>query len=113
MPLDEEVIAPAALVVHADPDAVRLEQPGELLAGELTALVGVEYPGAAVTDKGFLYRLDVEIRGLGCWTSARTGYGASPSPAPLPDRVRLATLKPGTLPFGKTLLSDQTGTTTT
>jgi len=39
---DEDVVAPAAFAVHADRDAVRLEQAGERFAGELAALVGVE-----------------------------------------------------------------------
>jgi hypothetical protein len=41
-PLDEDVVAQATLAVHADLDAVFLEQPGEFQAGELAALVSVE-----------------------------------------------------------------------
>ena len=40
--LDEDVVTPAAFAVHADPNAIRLELPGEFGAGELAALVGVE-----------------------------------------------------------------------
>lgn len=40
--LDEDVGAPSALAIHADPD-VRADQPAAgLAAGELRALVGVE-----------------------------------------------------------------------
>src|SRR5271165_3087826 len=47
-PLDEDVVAPGALAVHADGDPVRLEDAGERLAGELAALVAVENLGLAV-----------------------------------------------------------------
>ena len=40
--LDEYVVNPAPLAVHADLDVVGLENRSELDAGELTALVGVE-----------------------------------------------------------------------
>src|SRR5271168_3834509 len=41
-PLDEDVVAPGALAVHADPDAVVGQKAGEGCAGKLAALVGVE-----------------------------------------------------------------------
>ena len=41
-PLDENVVAPGALTVHADGNPVREQDAGERLAGELAALVGVE-----------------------------------------------------------------------
>jgi hypothetical protein len=41
-PLNEHVVAPGALAVHADGDAARLQNVEELGAGELAALVGVE-----------------------------------------------------------------------
>ena len=41
-PLDEDVIDPTALAVHADLDAVVGQHLGEVGAGELAALVGIE-----------------------------------------------------------------------
>ena len=55
-PLDENVVSPAALAVHADLDVVILERLGKLSAGELAALVGVEDLECAVAGKGFLQR---------------------------------------------------------
>ena len=40
--LDEDIVAPAVLAVHADPDSFFFEPPGEGFAGEPAALVGVE-----------------------------------------------------------------------
>ena len=59
-PLDEHVVPPGALAIHADRDAVALEHAGEGRAGELRALVGVEDLRLAVTRQGFLQRLDAE-----------------------------------------------------
>src|SRR5271157_1540365 len=59
-PLDEHVVAPSALAVHADGDPVLLEDAGERLAGELAALVAVENLGLAVFAEGLLERLDAE-----------------------------------------------------
>lgn len=41
-PFDEGVVRCAALTIHADPDAFLEQCTGELLAGELAALVRVE-----------------------------------------------------------------------
>ena len=41
-PLDKHIVHPSAFPVHADLDAVALDQVDEILAGELAALVGVE-----------------------------------------------------------------------
>ena len=43
-PFDEDGVSPGRLSVHADCDAVVGERAGEGLAGELRALVGVDYP---------------------------------------------------------------------
>src|ERR1700759_76174 len=59
-PLDEDVVAPGALPVHAYGDAGLVQHAGEALAGELRALIGVEDLGPAVTGDGFLQRLDAE-----------------------------------------------------
>ncbi len=51
-PLDEDVVPPAALAVHADPDVVVLEQSSEVGAGKLAALIGVEdHRGAIAPDR--------------------------------------------------------------
>ncbi len=60
-PFDEDVVAPAALAIHADPDAVLLKHADESRAGELTALIGVHDFRRTVLQKGFLQRLDTRI----------------------------------------------------
>ena len=40
--LNENIVAPRTLAIHADGDAVPDEDAGELGTGELTALIGVE-----------------------------------------------------------------------
>src|SRR5208283_5113116 len=59
-PFHEDVVAPGALAVHADGDAVLLKDAGERLAGELAALVAVENLGPAVFPDRLLERLDAE-----------------------------------------------------
>src|SRR5580693_7121724 len=59
--LDEDVVHAAALAVHADHDPVPLEGAGEVVAGELAALVSVENLGPAVAGQRFLERLDTEL----------------------------------------------------
>src|SRR5674476_1411024 len=58
--LDEHVIPPSPFAVHADGDGVAGEHAGECRAGELRALVGVEYLRLAVTSQGILQGLDAE-----------------------------------------------------
>jgi len=60
-PLDEHVVPPAALAVHADLDLSSPENVQELGARELTALVGVEDLGTAVVCERLLERRDAEI----------------------------------------------------
>src|SRR5882672_11902194 len=61
-PLDENVVPPSALAVHADRNAVVGEHTSECLAGELRALVGIEDVRLAMTSQGVLQRLDAERR---------------------------------------------------
>jgi hypothetical protein len=61
-PLDEDVIPPGALAVHADGDGVAGENAGECRASELRALVGVEDFRPAVTSQSILQGLDAESR---------------------------------------------------
>ena len=56
-PLDEDVVHAPALAVHADFDPVILQGAGEIVAGELTALVGIEDLGTAVARERLLERL--------------------------------------------------------
>src|SRR5450759_1824777 len=62
--LDEDIVAPGALAVHADGDTGFEKNAGEAGAGELTALIRVEDFRAAVTGQGFIQRLDAEPRFL-------------------------------------------------
>src|SRR3712207_4789164 len=61
-PLDEDVVAPGALAVHADGSTGLVQHAGEGVAGELRALSGVEDLGPTMAGNGFLQRLDAEIR---------------------------------------------------
>jgi len=56
--LHEDVVHTAALAVHADRDAVALQRAGEVVAGELAALVSIENLGSTVPRERFIERLD-------------------------------------------------------
>ena len=60
-PFDEDIVDPPALAVHADADAVSLKHRGECLAGELTALIGIEDLRPPVGGQGLLQRFDAKI----------------------------------------------------
>src|SRR5271166_3512030 len=55
-PLDKNVVAPCTLAIHANGDAVPDEDAGEVGAGELAALIGVDEPehGKGCGDPGKL-----------------------------------------------------------
>ena len=59
--LDEDIVKPAALAVHADPDRMVFQYLGKFDAGELTALVGVEDFWRSVVGDGLFERLDAEV----------------------------------------------------
>src|ERR1700730_17605803 len=59
-PLDEDVVAPSALAVHADGDPVFDQHASECRAGELAALIRVEDFRLAVTSQSLLQRFDAE-----------------------------------------------------
>src|SRR6266404_4169172 len=61
-PLDEDVVPPSALAVHADRNAVVGEHAGEGRARELRTLIGVEDLRLAVASQSILQRLDAERR---------------------------------------------------
>jgi len=50
-PLDEDVVEATPAAIHADPNVVRLESPREILARELTPLVGVENLGTPLGER--------------------------------------------------------------
>ena len=77
-PLDEHVVAPAALAVHADGNAVALEQRDEFHASELAALVGVHDLGHPVALDRLLDRLDAEVRRQGVREPERENLAARP-----------------------------------
>ena len=59
-PLDKDIVTPRAFAVHADSDAAFKKHAGELGAGELAALIRVEYFRLAMFRQGLLQRLDAE-----------------------------------------------------
>jgi hypothetical protein len=60
--LDEDVVVATPASIHADRDPVIPQHPGELLAGELRALIGIEDVGLAEPGEGLAQRLDAEPR---------------------------------------------------
>ena len=75
--LDKNVVPPGPLAVPADPNIVRLEQTGELVAGELATLIGVEDLRATVPVEGFPHRVQTEV--------GRQGVGKPPGKDPPRD----------------------------
>src|SRR3954468_1850979 len=61
-PLDEDIVAPSALAVHADPDPITGQYPGEDFAGELATLIGIEDLRPAVAGQGLFQCLDAKCR---------------------------------------------------
>ena len=60
-PLHEDAVRVPPLPLHADLDPVVLKYPGELTAGELAALAGVEHLRPALPQR-LCQRLDTEVR---------------------------------------------------
>ncbi len=69
-PLDKHVVAPGSLAIHADRDLVPQQQPGEVAAGELAPLIGLEDLRFAVPG---------ERRRRGC-KRRNQGHGSWPAP---------------------------------
>ena len=61
LPLDEDVVHPAATTIHRDADADFLQDVGEGKAGELRALISVEDLRLAESGDGLLQRRDAEV----------------------------------------------------
>jgi hypothetical protein len=60
-PLDEDVVHAPALAVHADLDGVGFQHAGEVGAGELTALIGVEDLRPAEPTQRLFQGIDAEV----------------------------------------------------
>ena len=69
--LHVHVVEPAALTIHRDAHAVRLERTGERLGGKLRSLVRIEDLWGAVADNGFFHRFDAK----GCVHRVREPVG--------------------------------------
>src|SRR5450759_1278075 len=81
----EDVIDPASLAIHADLDAVRLEDGGEVVTRELASLVAVEDLRRAVLDDRLLKGLDAEV-----WGHAdRYPMGQNPAGSPVDNRYQI------------------------
>src|SRR5258708_35842193 len=78
-PLDEHVIPPGPLAVHADRDGVVGEHAGERCAGELRTLVCVEDFWLAVLLQGVVQRLDAEC----CFHRDRYAPRQNPAACPV------------------------------
>ena len=79
--LDEHVVAPCPLAVHADGNAMALELLRELQARELAALVGIHDLGLAVAGHGLLQRLHAEV----CGQRVRESECQNPAARPVHD----------------------------
>src|SRR5260370_39484322 len=60
--LDEDVVVAAPAAIHADLDPAIAQHRGELVAGELRALIGIEDAGLAEPGEGLAQRLDTKPR---------------------------------------------------
>lgn len=59
--LDEDIVAPCPLAVHADLDLAGGQHLDEVGRSELAALVGVENLGRAVTRQRLLHRFNAKV----------------------------------------------------
>ena len=60
-PFNHDVVPTAPLAVHGDANVRLFKDVGELIAGELAALVGVENLGFAKAGQGLFERIHAEI----------------------------------------------------
>ena len=61
-PLNEHIVTPASLTIHADPDTMLPEQSGKCLTGKLAALVGIENLRTTIFSYCILDRCQTEVR---------------------------------------------------
>ena len=78
--LDKDVVVAAPASIHADLDPVIPQHPGELVAGELRALIGIEDAGLAEPGERLARAPRHRTPPSACLTAART------APAGLPSR---------------------------
>ncbi len=62
-PFHEDVVPPPPRPIHTDLNPVVVQQPGECLARELAALIGVEDLRSAILGHRLLHRLQADVRG--------------------------------------------------
>jgi hypothetical protein len=75
---DKDVVHPSSFAIHADLDAVCLQDAGEVLAGKLGSLIGVEDLRPAVLCNGLFKRLGAKVRGHGVRQSPRQNLTRGP-----------------------------------
>src|SRR5260370_30218396 len=80
--LDEDVVVAASASIHADFDPVIPQHRGELVAGELRTLIGIEDVRLAEPGEGLAQRLDAEP----CRHRVRQSPGQHPSGCPVDHR---------------------------
>src|ERR1039458_703861 len=88
--LDEDVVTPAPLAIHANGDPIFLEPPGEGFAGELTALIGVEDLRFAMLAQSLIESLQAK-RNVHCDRQLPTQYSTA-EPVDHCDQIDKATL---------------------
>src|SRR5918994_180850 len=81
-PLDKDVVAPGPFAIHADRDLVLEQHAGEVVAGELTTLIGVEDLRPLIPGKRLLHGLDAE----GCLQGNGQPPGQHPPAEPVHHR---------------------------
>src|SRR5207237_1140165 len=82
--LHEDVVHAAALAVHADRYAVALQRAGEVVTGELAALVSIENLGSTIPGERLLERLDTSLS----TQRVRDGLGWPATPSSGANRSR-------------------------
>src|SRR5689334_12002784 len=80
--LDKDVVVAAPASIHADLDPVIPQHRGELVAGELRTLIGIEDAGLAEPGEGLAQRLDTEP----CGQRVRQPPGQYPPGCPVDNR---------------------------
>src|SRR5438132_7424879 len=80
--LDKDVVVAAPASIHADLDPVIPQHGGELVAGELRTLIGIEDAGLAEPGEGLAQRLDTEP----CGQRVRQPPGQYPPGCPVDNR---------------------------
>jgi hypothetical protein len=77
-PLNENIVLAAAATIHADLNLVFFEKYDKILAGKMTALIGIENVRPSKPTKGLLPRLDTNVRLHGIGYLLRQDFTAVP-----------------------------------